>query len=400
MSSTINIKSLMFGAYFMLFMGDGLYSQLSPEEKRRRDKRTPRIALRHFVESPFLFMYHSGNDQALINCCGVDHRTFSNLLAFFSHAFNAYTFDEQTGLIRKRKKTKGGAYKGRRRELDATGCLGLVLYWYRTRGSVARALALAFGLTSTPMYKWLKFGRRILLSVLQHVPEAKVKQPTQQEFLEYSNAIEEKYPLLQQVWGAADGLKLHIQQSGNYLIQNRYYNGWKSCHYINSVFVFGPDGKIKMCTINCPGTWHDSTMADYGIYSKLESIYNDFGGKIVVDSAFNLGNKPYLIKSAQTDPITAVSTELSLNRQATSLRQLSEHGMRMIGAQFPRLKDNMPYEEFGERKVILALMLVLYNYQASQVGINEILNSFMHKTDGSFYYNQNISTDANDQLLN
>ena len=70
------------------------------------------------------------------------------------------------------------------------------------------------------------------------------------------------------------------------------------------------------------------------------------------------------------------------NNQATSLRQLSEHGMRMIQGQFPRLKDNLQLEEFGERKVVLHLLVLLYNYQTSKVGMNQILNSFMSKTKG------------------
>ena len=55
---------------------------------------------------------------------------------------------------------------GKPRQLDAIGGLGLVLTWYRTRGAVSRLLALVFGQTSTPLYKWLKFGRCILLSTL------------------------------------------------------------------------------------------------------------------------------------------------------------------------------------------------------------------------------------------
>ena len=90
------------------------------------------------------------------------------------------------------------------------------------------------------------------------------------------------------VWGAADGLKIHLQQPKNYLIQNRFYNGWKGGTFVNSVFVFAPDGLIRMCTINCPGTWHDSQIADYGVYDKMEEVYNNYGAKIVVDSAFNV----------------------------------------------------------------------------------------------------------------
>ena len=74
-----------------------------------------------------------------------------------------------------------------------------------------------------------------------------------------------------------------------------------------------------------------------------------------MDSAFGLQGKDFLIKSSQEDPQIDAHA-VALNRQATSLRQLSEHGMRMIQGQFPRLKDNFQLEEFGERKTVLHLM--------------------------------------------
>ena len=66
--------------------------------------------------------------------------------------------------------------------------------------------------------------------------------------------------------------------------------------------------------------------------------------------------------------------------------------MRTIQAQFPRLTEALDYEENGERKVILQLMVHLYNYQCVEVGINQILNSFMAK-DG--FYGRKIEADAN-----
>ena len=59
-----------------------------------------------------------------------------------------------------------------------------------------------------------------------------------------------------------------------------------------------------------------------------------------------------------------------------AVRQLSEWGMRMIQGQFPRVKDKLRFEEWGERKVILRLMVHLYNFQTDQVGMNQILNTF------------------------
>eukprot|EP00537_Pseudo-nitzschia_pungens_P002131 CAMPEP_0172360778 /NCGR_PEP_ID=MMETSP1060-20121228/4747_1 /TAXON_ID=37318 /ORGANISM="Pseudo-nitzschia pungens, Strain cf. cingulata" /LENGTH=60 /DNA_ID=CAMNT_0013082859 /DNA_START=1 /DNA_END=179 /DNA_ORIENTATION=+ len=57
-------------------------------------------------------------------------------------------------------------------------------------------------------------------------------------------------------------------------------------------------------------------------------MYDQYGAKVVVDSAFNLTSKDYLIKSSQTDPDTAEG--IVLNQAATSCRQLSEWGMRQI----------------------------------------------------------------------
>ena len=55
--------------------------------------------------------------------------------------------------------------------------------------------------------------------------------------------------------------------------------------------------------------------------------------------------------------------------------------------QLIRLKDRMTYEEFGERKVIQSLMVLLYSYQKSTMEMNEILNSFMSRTKD--FYNPN-----------
>ena len=58
----------------------------------------------------------------------------------------------------------------------------------------------------------------------------------------------------------------------------------------------------------------------------------------------------------------------------------------MIQSQFPRIYNNIIYEEFRERKIILNLLVLLYNFQASTVGINMILNTCMSQTEGFYSY--------------
>ena len=81
---------------------------------------------------------------------------------------------------------------------------------------------------------------------------------------------------------------------------------------------------------------------------------------------------------------------------ATYARQISEWRMRMIQAQFPRLKDSITIADATERRIILRLVVHLYKFQSSIVRINEILNLFI-ENDG--YYNYpNITEDANHLL--
>ena len=175
-----------------------------------------------------------------------------------------------------------------------------------------------------------------------------------------------------------DGLKLYLEQAGDTIIQNMFYNGWTHDHYVSSVLVFCHDGTIPIACYNMPGCLHDSTIAEWGkIYKKLKDVYRRTGGKCTVDSAFNKKDNEYLIKSSQQHPMTDDPNDIIVNREATSMRQSAEWGMRALQSSFPRLKDRFIYEEHGERKVIMKMMLMLYNLRARKVGINQILNTYM-----------------------
>ena len=83
---------------------------------------------------------------------------------------------------------------------------------------------------------------------------------------------------------------------------------------------------------------------------------------MLCDSAFILVvDAKYIIKSSQSEDPNLGIRGVLLNGQATPVRQFAEHGMRMIQGQFPRLKDPLQLlEEFGERKVVITLMILLY----------------------------------------
>jgi len=62
-------------------LADSRYKMiLNEDDRRNRDRRIPRIALKKYKNSPFEYLYNSLNNQALLNATGHNHRTFNLLL--------------------------------------------------------------------------------------------------------------------------------------------------------------------------------------------------------------------------------------------------------------------------------------------------------------------------------
>ena len=100
--------------FYFAFFDDG-DNKLTAKDKRRRDRRTPRITIRYYRKSSFYYLFKSGNDQSLLNCCAVDHTAFRNLLEIFQPVYDKHTIDEATNRIRKRSFTRASVPKGRKR---------------------------------------------------------------------------------------------------------------------------------------------------------------------------------------------------------------------------------------------------------------------------------------------
>ncbi len=111
------------------------------------------------------------------------------------------------------------------------------------------------------------------------------------------------------------------------------------------------------------------------------------GAVTCVDSAFRMKNCPYIIKLSQEnfvgngDNEEEVRLDIQWKRQATSMRQSSEWGMRALQSSFPRICDQMVFEQRGERRTALKMMIYLYNLRARMVGINQIKNFFQPALD-------------------
>lgn len=97
--------------------------------------------------------------------------------------------------------------------------------------------------------------------------------PPQTEFTVHKKSISEKYPSLHEVYATADGLKLYFEKLGDFFVQNMFFNGWKSYHYIINVLVFISAEHIIAAIFNAPDCMHDSYMPEWwSIFKNGEAL--------------------------------------------------------------------------------------------------------------------------------
>ena len=195
----------------------------------------PRIA------TPWQRLWESQQDRAFITTMGFDVATFRLLLEGPGRFGECW---ENTPIPRN-DVNAGGQPRLGRRSLDGAGALGLVLH-YLGSAMLKVSLQQIFALTPSTLNRYLQFAENVLYKTLLQIEEARITMPASQAELEsLSQLIKQRHPLLDGAFGSIDGLSLCTQVSDDPEIENTTYNGWKSNHCVNNVFVFSPEGKYS-----------------------------------------------------------------------------------------------------------------------------------------------------------
>jgi hypothetical protein len=181
----------------------------------------------------------SRNDQAYITMLGFGCESFDKILKKFAPMFSGHTPFDESGMI-----VEFQYVQGQWRVVQPEDCLGLVLVWMHTRGSL-NVLQLVFGLTYSNLSVYLRFGMRLFAKIFRHDPLSRVSIPLAKEIEMFEAAFAKRHHLLTDCWATMDGLKLYLQTAGNAYIQEWYYNGWTHDPYVTSVFCFYPNGRFQ-----------------------------------------------------------------------------------------------------------------------------------------------------------
>ena len=100
---------------------------------------------------------------------------------------------------------------------------------------------------------------------------------------------------MEDVWDYLNGVKVHLQETCFEYTQYYFYNGQTHDYYVNRLCLFAPNGYIVGIVYNTTGRFHDSAMTEYGMYRSMDKVQEDYGGKVVIDSEFQMSDACYLI---------------------------------------------------------------------------------------------------------
>jgi hypothetical protein len=142
-------------------------------------------------------------------------------------------------------------------------------------------------------------------------------------------------------------------------------------------------GTIIAASINSPGSWHDSKVAQ-PVYNQLRTETPD-GFYLVADTAFPRGARQIEgrirapIKSGQKicGTYTEIQERLAFDRQLLSYRQTAEWGMRGLQGSFGRLRVPLEINRNSQRGDLIETCVRLNNVRAELVGINQIRSVYM-----------------------
>jgi len=120
----------------------------------------------------------------MITLTGFTNEAFNYLLAKFAPVYDEYSpfVDEDGFIVKKIDKM------GRPCTILPEDCLGFMLAWSHTRGSIM-VLQLIFGISMSPLSKYLQYARRIIIKLLKNDSLAKIPLPAYDKLQEYQKPI-------------------------------------------------------------------------------------------------------------------------------------------------------------------------------------------------------------------
>jgi hypothetical protein len=143
--------------------------------------------------------------------------------------------------------------------MHSTAQLGLLLFYIGSTMGM-KHLCMIFGITPSTCSEIIsKMLTKVVHKHIRH-PLAIVQFPSAKKMEYFARLIHQHEPKVDDVIGFMDGLLLTSECTSEMLEENSMYNGYHSNTMLNNLIAHGPDGKVFICAVNSPSSWHDGSI--------------------------------------------------------------------------------------------------------------------------------------------
>lgn len=282
--------------------------------------------------------------------------------------------------------------------------LAMTMFFLHTTATLDE-IVLLFGVTASTVCRHIKEVLLLMSQILPNLPESCIEWPSHSDLAHQAAIIQRQYPMLEGVFGWADGCSFYLQSHVDLSVQELFYNGRKSSAMVNNFFVWSPQGTIIYARYDCEGRHHDSKLA-MDFYEIMASPRVPDGYRIVADSAFQTIDgrilKPLSEKAALSkvgllrrerqhphpdmNIIDSLNRDLAMNAFVVSTRQAAEWGNRALLSACRRLTQPLPTNE-ETRRLIIKCSLYIHNYRTRLGALNQIRTVYESVSPSDWRFN-------------
>lgn len=150
---------------------------------------------------------------------------------------------------------------------------------------------------------------------------------------------------------------------------------WMELYY--NIFIFAPHGIIVMCMLNCPGFMHDCKLAAIGtpsICMKIDVLFEQYGTKCVMDSAFSLAGKnhDYIHSNRTSNNYSRIKLQAPSADSCNSCVTNSRMGNACPASSICMLESSVAIQKRDEQLRGFLMIIFLYNFSTNHVNLNQV----------------------------
>ena len=215
------------------------------QDGKKRGRYLRNGSLPGYTNSVWYLTRHYGDELEFLHFTSLSRSSFFCLSSLLENEWGKISL-HRYGKIPQKKHLKQRMY-------DVADTLAMVLKYVLSMAE-KKDIHVQFGAVLSVFDRYVELGMSVIIKVLMNDERARVVWDRSVANLEHTSSLTNCFfGLPGKIVGMIDGTKIDTYTPGDWLEQNRDYNGWKGNHQRNLMLLWDPKGKIIDAAVKLSG---------------------------------------------------------------------------------------------------------------------------------------------------